>query len=465
MATLQALIEQAARPLPKPRTVVQTRDPTAERKEMPLEESPFSKFFTEEGDDAEPQEKLTIAEQRSRFVGRRTRPEDAVTLRDKRLAACRKMGAEMARAEIEATWREPELSEEDETFEVVHSMAVIKEAPNESAADLGVVRRGEFIQVKSRRVQDSSGHAWVELTFLELLRSCSAHQGSVTQGFALIDATHMGVGPLLRGPISRDAGGQEKAGGVPTEAAGAEGAEGAEAAAGTEELGQPAQAEEAPAPVAPAPAPEVPAPAPAAPAPAPAPTASPAAKAAVKPSKKMPANAEIGAKAPKPKASSSGKAPKLIPHSFKVSNPKGVTIREGPSEIDLQIAELPADELLDLEEETFDGWAKLAGVEAWVRRCSLQGEKLVTHLRPVDKPPLMTTTELQADPGPRTFEVVLRPRVAVKIAPRPTAKLLCNANFGEFVLGMSQTYDGWVRLVRNEGWVCGIGRESGQMLR
>merc|ERR1712183_554633 len=49
-------------------------------------------------------------------------------------------------------------------------------------------------------------------------------------------------------------------------------------------------------------------------------------------------------------------------------------------------------------------------------------------------------------------------------APARKARLRCAKEFGEFVWAESQTYDGWVRLKDNEGWIHGYSLEDGPFL-
>merc|ERR1711920_783871 len=90
-----------------------------------------------------------------------------------------------------------------EWFEVLKSMVFIKAAPTKDASSRGIVRKGQRIQVLSRRILDAELHEWVELTQLQLLQFPSDEKTatSSTRGFALIDGTHLGLGQLLQGPV------------------------------------------------------------------------------------------------------------------------------------------------------------------------------------------------------------------------------------------------------------------------
>merc|ERR1712217_106996 len=97
--------------------------------------------------------------------------------------------AEMAKADCE--W-----------FEVLQNMVFIRSAPKKDAPGIGIVRKGEKIQVNKSRVLDQDLHEWVVLTPVQFEHSCQSDEAD--RGFALIDGTHLGAGKLLYGPTMPD---------------------------------------------------------------------------------------------------------------------------------------------------------------------------------------------------------------------------------------------------------------------
>lgn len=86
-----------------------------------------------------------------------------------------------------------------EWFMVVKSMVFIKATPHKDAETLIFVKRGEWLQVHSRRHLDDETNQWAELSERELQRR--GGRGPPMRGFALIDGTEMGLGRLLEGPF------------------------------------------------------------------------------------------------------------------------------------------------------------------------------------------------------------------------------------------------------------------------
>ncbi|CAJ1399981.1 unnamed protein product [Effrenium voratum] len=94
--------------------------------------------------------------------------------------------------------------EECRWFEVTYDKVFIKKAPQMLARSWGWVHCGQKIQV-SQQVLDNEQREWVELTFLQLARSCPERLSSddpLGRGFAMVDGRHLGLGPLLSGPLS-----------------------------------------------------------------------------------------------------------------------------------------------------------------------------------------------------------------------------------------------------------------------
>jgi len=98
---------------------------------------------------------------------------------------------------------ETEMAQAEQFFEVVENMVFVRSAPRKDALGVGILRKGTHIQVRGLRRKDDEGHTWVQLTEAEFWRSCEPEVGmDIKCGFALIDGTSLGLGLLLRGPLS-----------------------------------------------------------------------------------------------------------------------------------------------------------------------------------------------------------------------------------------------------------------------
>eukprot|EP00411_Alexandrium_monilatum_P084227 CAMPEP_0175716472 /NCGR_PEP_ID=MMETSP0097-20121207/43165_1 /TAXON_ID=311494 /ORGANISM="Alexandrium monilatum, Strain CCMP3105" /LENGTH=686 /DNA_ID=CAMNT_0017024023 /DNA_START=132 /DNA_END=2188 /DNA_ORIENTATION=+ len=95
--------------------------------------------------------------------------------------------------------------EQFQWFEVVKTMVFVKQDPDKDSYTVGIARLGQKIEVYNRRVFDSGGHWWVELTAGQLLRSnCKDSDGDpARRGYTLTDATHLRLGLLMRGPLDK----------------------------------------------------------------------------------------------------------------------------------------------------------------------------------------------------------------------------------------------------------------------
>lgn len=90
----------------------------------------------------------------------------------------------------------------EEFFEVVEKMVFVRSAPQVHAQGVGILRQGAHIQVCGRH-RDSDGNEWVQLSEAEFWRSCEPESGiDIKTGFALIHGESLGLGRLLRGPLS-----------------------------------------------------------------------------------------------------------------------------------------------------------------------------------------------------------------------------------------------------------------------
>mmetsp|Transcript_30901 Transcript_30901/g.88595 ORF Transcript_30901/g.88595 Transcript_30901/m.88595 type:complete len:506 (-) Transcript_30901:401-1918(-) len=89
-------------------------------------------------------------------------------------------------------------------FEVVWSVVFVNKAPDKDAPRLGALKKGRVIHVKKETMIGADGKMWVELTNLELWRSCEPDDAN-DRGFALVDGSDLGLGQLLAGPLPRNA--------------------------------------------------------------------------------------------------------------------------------------------------------------------------------------------------------------------------------------------------------------------
>lgn len=124
-------------------------------------------------------------------IGERSRlRKSLVALRDQRAAP------------TEAT-QESLMGRPNECFEVMKNMVFVRSAPRAKAIGVGVLRCGTHIQVRPQRHHDKDGCEWVQLTDEEFWRMCEPEPGKdINQGFAMIDGSTIGLGHLLRGPLS-----------------------------------------------------------------------------------------------------------------------------------------------------------------------------------------------------------------------------------------------------------------------
>ncbi|CAK9055111.1 Hypothetical protein SCF082_LOCUS29846 [Durusdinium trenchii] len=77
----------------------------------------------------------------------------------------------------------------------------------------------------------------------------------------------------------------------------------------------------------------------------------------------------------------------------------------------------------------------------------------------------MASETLATSAGPQPFEVVFQPSVAVRSAPSTSANIISARRCGEVVLAETQTYDGWVRLHEDAGWMLSRHPQHGVLLQ
>ncbi|CAE7623990.1 unnamed protein product, partial [Symbiodinium pilosum] len=122
-------------------------------------------------------------------------------------------------------------------------------------------------------------------------------------------------------------------------------------------------------------------------------------------------------------------------------------------------------EILRAQEESFDGWVKLAGEAGWIcqvdEELGASGKKCLEAL---EKPRAMAVESLSKTPGRQMLEVVADDGVDLLRDPYDGALLLGRRSFGEFLLADSQTYHGWVRLSDNDGWAQAVSGSGEKLL-
>lgn len=283
-------------------------------------------------------------------------------------------------------------------FKVVKKMVFVKHAADKDARTVGIAQEGDKLQILPRQVMDSQGHAWAQLTELQIRRmGCDFGEDEEdgTEAFSLIDGRHLGLGPLLSGPLPRSEWPAPEEGPATT------------------------LPERDVAPPRPAPEPD----------------------------------GWHGGR------TSSGQAVQVL----EVVQAEAPVLQE-PLPVAEELGRLSRGEHIEVEEETFDGWARLVNDAGWVRRCMHSKAGLITFLEPVGERPWLATSEISEVPGPRRFEVTVQPRVRVLSAPSGSAQVRGSKPVRESVFAEAQTYNGWIRLVDGEGWILAYSPKDGQML-
>lgn len=120
-------------------------------------------------------------------------------------------------------------------------------------------------------------------------------------------------------------------------------------------------------------------------------------------------------------------------------------------------------ETIHAQEETFDGWVKLAGETGWI--CQVEeGGASKKCLEAMEKPRAMAVESLAKTPGRQMLEVVADDGVDLLREPYDGALLLGRRSFGEFLLADSQSYHGWVRLSDDDGWAQAVSGSGEKLL-
>lgn len=116
-------------------------------------------------------------------------------------------------------------------------------------------------------------------------------------------------------------------------------------------------------------------------------------------------------------------------------------------------------------EETFDGWVKLESRPGWILKDMRGKDGLGELLRPMGAVPVLPVRWADDGPGPKNFEVVFNPSVVVRSAPSKSAQGKCTRRAGIVVSVESQTYNGWLRLVDDFGWMLANDPQHGELVR
>merc|ERR1719282_602668 len=115
-------------------------------------------------------------------------------------------------------------------------------------------------------------------------------------------------------------------------------------------------------------------------------------------------------------------------------------------------------------EETFDGWVRLVREPGWMLK-DMRGQRCEgVLLEPQGDAPILAVPEVVWDPGPQKFEVVFEPHVPVYAAPILTAEPVGLRRRGEEVHAEMQSYNGWLRLASNAGWMQSYSPDGEQFL-
>mmetsp|Transcript_36912 Transcript_36912/g.118566 ORF Transcript_36912/g.118566 Transcript_36912/m.118566 type:complete len:253 (-) Transcript_36912:71-829(-) len=76
----------------------------------------------------------------------------------------------------------------------------------------------------------------------------------------------------------------------------------------------------------------------------------------------------------------------------------------------------------------------------------------------------MSVAEVSDGPGTRSFCVVGTSRVSVRSAPSVEARALSWKLPGDRIVAETQTYDGWIRLAKDEGWILCFSDDEGPLV-
>lgn len=142
-------------------------------------------------------------------------------------------------------------------------------------------------------------------------------------------------------------------------------------------------------------------------------------------------------------------------------------VREKPDPKATTLRTLKRGERLTAIVETFSGWVRLAEEAGWVVKSqpATSGATGRPVLLPLGtKLPEMAQAAVTGGNGGATFEVVYK-HVGVRASPIRTAMMLELKQCGELVFADVQSYNGWVHLVEEDGWMLQSTKDLGRLLR
>jgi len=187
-------VKKLAEPDEKPITVSEGSDQQAEIEALRVELQMERERQETELERLRERQRLELEQERRRLEDDKARQiamleeQARLELRPQRKRA--EEAAEAAVATVQTEW-----------FKVVKSMAFIKQDCNQASDSIGLLRKGERLQVLATRAHDDRGRAWVELTACQLERSkCEATE----HGRAFVLLQDRDLGNLLEGPLDFD---------------------------------------------------------------------------------------------------------------------------------------------------------------------------------------------------------------------------------------------------------------------
>jgi len=153
--------------------------------------------------------------------------------------------------------------------------------------------------------------------------------------------------------------------------------------------------------------------------------------------------------------------------SFQVIHPV-VFVREQPN-LDSQMIDYKMQgEIIQADEESFNGWVHLADRSDWISR-RIFGHHVRNYL-PTLMPAcrnkiLQVSSEVARTAGPTELEVVFRPHIPARSTPLRSGQVVGLAEAGQKIMAETQTYHGWVRLADGRSWMLGVDEHHGMLLR
>lgn len=118
-----------------------------------------------------------------------------------------------------------------------------------------------------------------------------------------------------------------------------------------------------------------------------------------------------------------------------------------------------------VSEVTMNGWLCLAKEAGWLLTFERNGDDINEIAQFVDDQDTMLAVPRHQPQGICCLEVVFRTGVPVRSAPDRNAETLSTRRRGEYVFAHTQTFDGWMRLAGEPGWMMAWSPEWGELLR